>query len=61
MVRHREGKMMLWYNPICAASKRPEPILITLSEGCAAIPYREAIEKAAGGTDIWDQVLYSER
>ena len=43
-----EGEMTLWFHPLCAAYKRPEPLLETL-EG-ASLPDRESLESAARGS-----------
>jgi len=39
-----EGDQTLWFHPLCAAYKRPEPLLETLG---APVPDREALERAA--------------
>lgn len=43
-----EGEMTLWFHPLCAAYKRPEPILEALGE--ASVPDRENLERAARGS-----------
>lgn len=43
-----EGEMTLWFHPLCAAYKRPEPLLEAL-EG-ASLPDRESLERAARGS-----------
>jgi hypothetical protein len=40
-----EGEMTLWFHPLCAAYKRPEPILEALGE--ASVPDREDLERVA--------------
>jgi len=40
-----DGEMTLWFHPVCAAYKRPEPLLETL-EG-SALPDKELLERAA--------------
>ncbi|MGH7341280.1 MAG: PARP-type zinc finger-containing protein, partial [Candidatus Rokuibacteriota bacterium] len=42
-----EGEMTLWFHPICAAYKRPEPILEALGEAAEKPPESEALERAA--------------
>ena len=40
-----DGEMTLWFHPVCAAYKRPEPLLQALAE--TAVPDRERLEQAA--------------
>jgi hypothetical protein len=42
-----EGETTLWFHPLCAAYKRPEPLLETLAASVPAVPEREALERAA--------------
>jgi hypothetical protein len=42
-----EGEMTLWFHPMCAAYKRPEPILETLAGSPGEVPDRERVERAA--------------
>ena len=42
-----EGEMTVWFHPVCAAYKRPEPLLGTLAESPASVPDREKLERAA--------------
>ena len=42
-----EGEMTQWFHPECAAYKRPEPFLQTLSEAPESIPGREQLAQAA--------------
>jgi hypothetical protein len=42
-----EGEMTLWFHPVCAAYKRPEPLLETLGETLANVPDRERLERTA--------------
>jgi hypothetical protein len=43
-----EGEITLWFHPLCAACKRPEPFMQALGEPAAAsIENREALLKAA--------------
>lgn len=39
--------MSLWFHPLCAAYKRPEPLLETLPEAPTNLPDRETLEQAA--------------
>jgi len=46
-----EGEMTLWFHPLCAAYKRPEPVLQTLQEAQdPQAPDREGLERAARGS-----------
>ena len=47
---YAEGEMTLWFHPLCAAYKRPEPLLEALGETTASVPEREALERAARGS-----------
>jgi hypothetical protein len=42
-----EGEMTLWFHPLCAAYKRPEPFLQALGDTPRQVPDREALERAA--------------
>jgi hypothetical protein len=42
-----EGETTLWFHPLCAAFKRPEPFLATLESAPADVPEREALAAAA--------------
>jgi hypothetical protein len=42
-----EGEMTVWFHPLCAAYKRPEPLLQALAETGADVPDRERLERAA--------------
>jgi len=42
-----EGEVTHWFHPMCAAYKRPEPVLEALSVATSEIPEREALERAA--------------
>jgi hypothetical protein len=42
-----EGEMTLWFHPLCAAYKRPEPLLQVLGETTEAVPDRLHLEQAA--------------
>jgi hypothetical protein len=45
-----DGEMTLWFHPLCAAYKRPEPVLQALEEGSQTVPDREGLERAARGS-----------
>jgi hypothetical protein len=42
-----EGETTLWFHPLCAAYKRPEPVLEALTEASTEIDARSALEDAA--------------
>lgn len=42
-----DGEMTAWFHPLCAAYKRPEPLLQTLEAGPGDLPDRDALERAA--------------
>jgi len=42
-----EGETTLWFHPLCAAYKRPEPVLETLAQAPGSVPEPEALERAA--------------
>jgi hypothetical protein len=42
-----EGEMTLWFHPLCAAYKRPQPLLEALAQTTENIPDRERLEQAA--------------
>ena len=43
-----EGEVTHWFHPLCAAYKRPEPLLLALE--AAQVPEREALERVARAT-----------
>ena len=45
-----DGETTLWFHPLCAAYKRPEPVLETLGQPSENVPEREALERAARGS-----------
>src|SRR5438067_1068410 len=45
-----EGEMTHWFHPLCAAYKRPEPLLQALEEGGEGLPDRSKLEEAARGS-----------
>jgi hypothetical protein len=42
-----EGETTLWFHPLCAAYKRPQPLLETLAVTAESVPDRESLERAA--------------
>ncbi len=42
-----DGEMTLWFHPLCAAYKRPEPLLEALAAATESVPDREKLERAA--------------
>jgi hypothetical protein len=44
---YAEGETTLWFHPLCAAYKRPEPTLETLAQAEEKPPSAEALERAA--------------
>jgi len=42
-----DGEMTLWFHPMCAAYKRPEPLLQVLAETAENVPDRERLEQVA--------------
>ena len=42
-----EGEMTLWFHPVCAAYKRPEPLLEALSEAGENVSDREHLDSLA--------------
>jgi hypothetical protein len=45
-----DGDTTLWFHPLCAAYKRPEPLLEALGSTSESVPDREALESAARKT-----------
>jgi hypothetical protein len=45
-----EGETTLWFHPLCAAYKRPEPVLEALAATTDSVPDREGLERAALGS-----------
>lgn len=43
-----DGEMTHWFHPLCAAYKRPEPLLEALGGATIDIPDRERLERVAG-------------
>jgi phage tail protein X len=39
--------MTLWFHPLCAAYRRPQPLLEALAETREGVPDRESLERAA--------------
>src|SRR5262245_16510610 len=46
---YAEGETTLWFHPLCAAYKRPEPLLEALGQG-GEVPGAQALETAARGS-----------
>ena len=46
---YAEGETKLWFHPMCAAYKRPEPMLETLGPAAGSVPEAEGLERAARG------------
>jgi poly(ADP-ribose) polymerase-like protein len=42
-----DGEMTIWFHPVCAAYKRPEPLLQALAETQLDLPHRERLDHAA--------------
>jgi hypothetical protein len=42
-----EGETTLWFHPLCAAYKRPEPLLETLEKTTESVPDRETLQSVA--------------
>jgi len=45
-----EGETTLWFHPLCAAYKRPEPVLEALAGASGSVPDREGLERTAVGS-----------
>jgi hypothetical protein len=45
-----EGETTLWFHPLCAAYKRPQPLLEALAGTAESVPDREGLERAALGS-----------
>ena len=45
-----EGETTLWFHPLCAAYKRPEPMLETLAQNPEGVPDPKTLERAARGS-----------
>ena len=45
-----EGEMTLWFHPMCAAYKRPEPMLEALASPAGEVAGRQKLELAAKGS-----------
>jgi Poly(ADP-ribose) polymerase and DNA-Ligase Zn-finger region len=42
-----DGEMTVWFHPLCAAYKRPEPLLSSLGETPESVSDRDRLERAA--------------
>jgi hypothetical protein len=51
-----EGEITLWFHPLCAAYKQPEPVLATLAESTLTIADREKIGRAASGSLVFRRI-----
>ncbi len=45
-----EGEATLWFHPMCAAYKRPEPLLEAMGQSPGSLPEPDALERAARGS-----------
>ena len=48
--------MTLWFHPLCAAYKRPQPLLDTLAETTGSVPDREHLERVAHGSVTHERI-----
>lgn len=46
-----EGETSLWFHPLCAAYKRPEPLLEALAGTTDSVPDRESLERVARASE----------
>jgi hypothetical protein len=49
---YAEGETTLWFHPLCAAYKRPEPLLEALAQSPGSVPDQGALERAARGASV---------
>ena len=42
-----DGETTLWFHPLCAAYKRPEPMLEALAQSAGLVPNRDELERAS--------------
>jgi hypothetical protein len=45
-----EGETTLWFHPICAAYKRPQPLLETLEATTEGVPDQDSLKRVAGSS-----------
>ena len=45
-----EGETTVWFHPLCAAYKRPEPLLQALAEASGGLPDRQILKRAAASS-----------
>jgi hypothetical protein len=45
-----DGEMTLWFHPLCAAYKRPQPMQEALAQSTGTIPNRDTLERVAQGS-----------
>jgi hypothetical protein len=53
---YADGEMTLWFHPLCAAYKRPAPLLEALSQSNDAVLDRAALEQAARASLAGDRL-----
>lgn len=51
-----EGEVTHWFHPMCAACKRPEPVLEALAVATVEVADREALERAARASLAHDRL-----
>ena len=51
-----DGEMTLWFHPLCAAYKRPQPMLDALAHSAGTVPNRDALERIAQGSCAWPRL-----
>ena len=51
-----DGEMTLWFHPLCAAYKRPQPLLEALAQPGATVPNRAALERIAQASLAWPRL-----
>ena len=44
---YADGEMTFWFHPLCAAFRRPEPVLQALAEASDGVPERDALGRTA--------------
>jgi len=50
------GEATLWFHPLCAAYKRPGPLLEALAQSAGTVPDRDALERAARASLAHDRL-----
>jgi hypothetical protein len=51
-----EGEMTIWFHPLCAAYKRPQPLLEALAATADGVPDRDNLERSALGSAAYRRV-----